>query len=73
MAIQVSIKIMNAFVEMRRFLISNAGIFERLDRVELKQLEILKSCCLSVIVDNSPVRRYNQAVCCIFKFVGYAE
>ncbi len=38
-AVQVSIKIMNAFVEMRRFLISNATIFERLDRVELKQLE----------------------------------
>jgi hypothetical protein len=38
-AVQVSIKIMNAFVEMRRFLVSNAGIFERLNRVELKQLE----------------------------------
>jgi len=38
-AVQVSIKIMNAFVEMRRFLVSNAGIFERLDRVELKQIE----------------------------------
>jgi len=50
-AIQVSIKIMNAFVEMRRFLISNAGIFERLDRVELKQLEILKSCCLSISLE----------------------
>ncbi len=38
-AVQVSIKIMNAFVEMRRFLVSNAAIFERLDRVELKQIE----------------------------------
>ena len=38
-AIKVSVKIMNTFVEMRRFLVSNAVIFERLDRVELKQLE----------------------------------
>ena len=38
-AVQVSIKIMNAFVEMRRFLVNNAAIFERLDRVELKQTE----------------------------------
>lgn len=38
-AVQVSIKIMNAFVEMRHFLVSNAAAFERLDRVELKQLE----------------------------------
>lgn len=38
-AVKVSVKIMNTFVEMRRFLISNAAVFERLDRVELKQLE----------------------------------
>lgn len=38
-AVNVSIQIMDAFVEMRRFLISNAAVFERLDRVELKQLE----------------------------------
>ena len=38
-AVKVSVKIMNTFVEMRRFLISNGAIFERLDRVELKQLE----------------------------------
>ena len=35
----VSINIMRAFVAMRHFLIGNATIFERLDRVELKQLE----------------------------------
>lgn len=38
-AVNVSIQIMDAFVEMRRFRVSNAAIFERLDRVELKQLE----------------------------------
>ena len=38
-AVKVSIKIMNTFVEMRRFLVSNVALFERLDRLELKQLE----------------------------------
>lgn len=38
-AVEVSIKIMNSFVEMRRFLISNQELFSRLDRMELKQLE----------------------------------
>ena len=38
-AIQVSIQIMNAFVAMRRFLQTNAQIFQRLDSLELKQIE----------------------------------
>ena len=38
-AVEVSIKIMNSFVEMRKFLLSNREMFARLDRVELKQLE----------------------------------
>lgn len=38
-AVEVSIKIMNSFVEMRRFLISNQALFPRLDRIEIKQLE----------------------------------
>ena len=38
-AVEVSVKIMNSFVEMRRFLLSNKEMFARLDRVELKQLE----------------------------------
>lgn len=37
-AVKVSIEIMNAFVSMRRFLTTNAKIFERLDTLELKQL-----------------------------------
>ncbi|AME08959.1 MULTISPECIES: ORF6N domain-containing protein [Gemella] len=36
-AVEVSIKIMNSFVEMRNFLLSNREMFARLDRVELKQ------------------------------------
>ncbi|VEU74616.1 ORF6N domain [Mycoplasmopsis citelli] len=38
-AIQMSIKIIKSFVEMRNFLIANKEIFSRLDRVELKLLE----------------------------------
>jgi len=36
-AIDVSVKIMNAFVEMRRFMANNAMLFERIADVELKQ------------------------------------
>ncbi len=42
-AIDISIKIMDAFVEMRRFLVNNGELFSRLDRVELKQLEYQKT------------------------------
>ena len=38
-AIKVSVEIMEAFVEMRRILISNASLFHGLDKMELKQLE----------------------------------
>ena len=42
-AAKASINIMRAFVEMRKFLISNNEMFARLDRVELKQLETDKN------------------------------
>ena len=38
-AIDVSIKIINTFVEMRRFIATNATIFQRLERIEYKQVE----------------------------------
>jgi hypothetical protein len=38
-AVKVSIQIMEAFVEMRKYLISHAAIFQRLQLVEKKQLE----------------------------------
>lgn len=41
-AVNVSIGIMRAFVEMRRFIASNALLFERISNVELKQLEYQK-------------------------------
>ena len=38
-AVQVSINIMDAFVEMRKFLLSNGQVFDRLSNVEYKLLE----------------------------------
>ncbi|MDW7727059.1 MAG: ORF6N domain-containing protein [Candidatus Methanoperedens sp.] len=38
-AVKVSIQIINAFVMMRRFITANALIFQRLDTLEIKQLE----------------------------------
>ena len=38
-AVNMSIKIIDAFVVMRKFIFQNASIFQRLDRVEIKQLE----------------------------------
>lgn len=41
-AVQVSIKIMNAFIEMRHFIAGNALMFERISAMELRQLEFQK-------------------------------
>ncbi|KJJ84588.1 KilA-N, DNA-binding domain protein [Candidatus Omnitrophus magneticus] len=38
-AIDMSIKIIKTFVEMRKFIIKNVEIFQRLDKLELKQIE----------------------------------
>ena len=38
-AIKMSIQIINAFVAMRRFITSNAQVFQRLDALEIKQLK----------------------------------
>ena len=36
-AVRVSIQIMNAFVEMRKLILNNAGLFQRLDKMEMNQ------------------------------------
>ena len=41
-AVQVSINIMRTFVEMRHFIANNAALFDRISKVELKQLEYQK-------------------------------
>lgn len=38
-AIEISIKIMNAFVAFRRFFLSNAQLFQRIEQIEHKQME----------------------------------
>jgi hypothetical protein len=38
-AVKVSIRIMEAFVAMRRFMLTNAQVFQRLDTLEVKQIE----------------------------------
>ncbi|MDR3246658.1 MAG: ORF6N domain-containing protein [Prevotellaceae bacterium] len=38
-AVRVSVQIMNAFVEMRKFITHNAALFQRLDKIEFKQIE----------------------------------
>ena len=38
-AVQVSVKIMDAFVAMRKFLLNNAQIFQRLDSLEMHRIE----------------------------------
>ena len=42
-AVQMSIRIMNSFVEMRHFIANNALLFEKISSIELKQLEYQKS------------------------------
>lgn len=41
-AVQVSIKIMNAFVEMRRFMANNSLVLNRINEIEVKQLSFQK-------------------------------
>jgi phage regulator Rha-like protein len=38
-AVKVSIRIIQAFVEMRKMVLGNAALFQRLDRIEFKQLD----------------------------------
>jgi len=38
-AVKVSIQIIQAFVEMKKFMLTNAAVFQRLDNVERKQIE----------------------------------
>ncbi|MEN8194256.1 MAG: ORF6N domain-containing protein [Bacteroidota bacterium] len=40
LAIEISIKIINAFVEMRRYLVNNANLFQHLDNIERKHYKL---------------------------------
>ena len=39
MAVDISIKIITSFVSMRKFISSNANLFQRLENIESKQLQ----------------------------------
>ena len=41
-AIKVSINIINAFIEMRKFILNNQVLFEKISNIELKQIEYQK-------------------------------
>ena len=58
-AVEVSIKIMDAFVRMRHFLVANAQIFQRLDRLDRKQLENEQNFekVFAKFEENEPVRQ----------------
>ncbi|MDO5095711.1 MAG: ORF6N domain-containing protein [Peptostreptococcaceae bacterium] len=58
-ATKVSINIMRAFVEMRKFVLSNREMFARLDRVELKQLETDKKLeeVFNYIASNAEIKQ----------------
>ena len=63
-AVEVSIKIMNSFVEMRKFLLSNIEMFARLDRVELKQLETDKKLeeVFNYLAANTEIKQKNYSI-----------
>lgn len=58
-AVDVSIKIMDTFVRMRNFFVSNKDMFARLDRVELKQIETDKKLeeVFNYIASNTEVKQ----------------
>lgn len=58
-AVDVSIKIMDTFVKMRNFLLSNREMFARLDRIEFKQLETDKKLeeVFNYIATNTEVKQ----------------
>lgn len=73
-AVEVSIKIMNSFVEMRNFLLSNREMFARLDRVELKQLETDRKLeeVFNCIASNTEVKQnifFNGQIYDAFSFI----
>ena len=73
-AVEVSIKIMSSFVEMRNFLLSNREMFARLDRVELKQLETDRKLeeVFNYIATNTEVKQnvfFNGQIYDAFSFI----
>ena len=73
-ATKVSVNRMRAFVEMRKFVLSNREMFARLDRVELKQLETEKKLeeVFNYIASNTEVKQkifFNGQIYDAFSFI----
>ncbi len=73
-AVEVSIKIMNSFVKMRSFLLSNQELFSRLDRIEIKQLETDKKFeeVFNYIAANTEIKQnifYDGQIYDVFSFI----
>jgi len=74
-AIKVSIAIIKAFVSMRRFIFNNAGIFQRLDNVEIKQINTNKDIKkIYDIIDSKKITPkqgifYNGQIFDAYKFI----
>jgi hypothetical protein len=61
-AVKISVRIMQAFVSMRKFIASNAEVFNRLDRLEIKQIETDKNINAVLNALESKEVRPRQAV-----------
>jgi len=56
-AVKISIQIINAFVDMRKFILNNARLFQRLDSIENKQIETDKRIdCILDAIQNGAVK-----------------
>lgn len=73
-AIETSIQIINAFVAMRRFLSENSQLFQRLDKVEYKQIEYDKKLGeLFNKIENKEIKQgifYNGKIFDAYEFIS---
>ncbi len=75
-AIEISIRIINTFIKMRKFIINNAAVFQRLDKVELKQIETdRKVDCIFKALENKDIKPkqgifYNGQIFDAYKFIS---
>lgn len=61
-AVEMSIRIINAFVAMRKFILANTQVFQRLDTLELKQLETDKKMEKVLVAIESREIKPNQGI-----------
>lgn len=75
-AVKMSINIMTAFIAMRRFISSNAQMFQRMDTLEIKQLETDKKLSkVLTAIENKDIQPkqgifYNGQIFDAYKFIS---